>query len=31
MEFSRYLRVPGEVQDELKKQFGSRVVAEDED
>jgi len=31
MEFSRYLRVPGEVQDELKKQFGSRVVVEDDD
>ena len=31
MEFARYLRVPAEVQEELKKQFGSRVVVDDDD
>jgi elongation factor G len=31
MEFARYVRVPGEVQDELKKIHGSKVVDDDED
>jgi elongation factor G len=31
MEFSRYLRVPGEVQNELIKKYGSRIVKVEED
>ena len=31
MEFSRYLRVPKDVQDDLKKEYGGKLVDEDED
>jgi elongation factor G len=31
MEFSRYLRVPGEVQNELIKKYGSRIAKIEED
>jgi len=31
MEFSRYVRVPGDVQTELKKEYGDKVVLDDED
>jgi elongation factor G len=31
MEFSRYLRVPGAVQDELIKKYGSRIVKVEEE
>ena len=31
MEFSRYLRVPKDVQDELKKEYGGKLVNEDDD
>jgi elongation factor G len=31
MEFSRYLRVPGAVQDELIKKYGTRIVKAEEE
>jgi hypothetical protein len=31
MEFARYLRVPSEVQEELKKQYGSKIAADDDE
>jgi elongation factor G len=31
MEFARYVRVPGDVQEELKKIHGSKIVDDDED
>ena len=31
MEFSRYVRVPGEVQNELIKKYGSRIAKSEED
>jgi elongation factor G len=31
MEFARYVRVPGAVQEELKKEYGSKLVLDDEE
>jgi elongation factor G len=31
MEFARYVRVPGAVQEELKKEYGSKLVLEDDE
>ncbi len=31
MEFARYVRVPGAVQEELKKEYGSKLVVEDDE
>jgi elongation factor G len=31
MEFARYVRVPGAVQEELKKEYGSKLVIEDDE
>jgi elongation factor G len=31
MEFARYMRVPKEVQEELKKQYGSKIVDDDDE
>src|SRR5215510_13510268 len=31
MEFARYVRVPGAVQEELKKQYGSKIVTDDDE
>jgi elongation factor G len=31
MEFARYMRVPREVQEELKKQYGSKIVLDDDE
>jgi hypothetical protein len=31
MEFARYVRVPGAIQEELKKEYGSKLVLEDDE